>query len=484
MRVLVTGATGFVGKALCLRLARDGHTVVAWARRPEAVASMLGAAVEAVPATREALATAIENVDAVINLAGEPIAGVRWTAARRRRLVSSRLEATRSVASAVRTARRKPRVLLSTSAVGFYGDRADERLDEKSAIGTGFLAGLCRDWEAEALAASGDTRVAVFRLGIVLGREGGALGKMLPPFRAGAGGRLGNGRQWMSWIHLEDLVEIFARALSDDRFRGVFNATAPQPVTNRDFTKALSRALRMPAIVPVPSIALRLLFGKSASVLLGGQQAVPSALLALGHEFFHPEIDGALRAIVLPEGEASVAPRGQHPRSEYLDRRRPRRVLRTRTELDAPIGKVFDFFSKPENLGALTPAAMKFTPLKSGPFEMREGLTIDYSIRVGPVPLRWRTRIESWMPGAGFVDSQISGPYASWWHEHTFRAEGNRTIMEDTVWYSVPLGPLGAIVERVFVRPMLGRVFGYRADAVRLRFGRSHSGGRVAGKAA
>lgn len=479
MRVMVTGATGFVGRALSLRLLQDGHSVTAWVRDPAQARAALGAEVRIVGSTADELLRAVDDADAIVNLAGEPIAGVRWTKRRKAALVSSRIDTTSALATALHAARPGSRVLVSASAVGFYGGRADEVLDERSAGGSGFLALLCRAWETAALSAETPrTRVAIFRFGVVLGREGGALAKMLPAFRAGAGGKLGGGRQWMSWIHLDDVVEILVRAITDARFRGVMNATAPEPVTNSELTRALGRALSRPTLFPVPAIALRALFGESAAVLLESQRVRPVGLLALGHRFLHPTIDGALRDLFAADVTFERAA-GVPPRSPYLARRRARRVLRARAELDVPLREAFAFFSRPENLGALTPPGMGFRLRTAGAVEMREGAALDYTIRVGPLPVRWRTRIERWREGEGFVDVQEAGPYASWWHEHAFREENGRTIMEDTVRYAVPGGPFGALVERFVVRPILRRIFAFRAGAIRLRFGRPASRGAV-----
>ena len=235
MNVFVTGATGFVGRSLVLRLQRDGHRVIAWVRDPARARDQLGAEVDLVPVGdgTVALQRAVDAADAIINLAGEPVMKGRWNQARKRSLVESRVGVTRAISDAIRHSSAPPRVLLSASAVGYYGDSGDRSVVEDTAPADDFLARLCVDWEAAALEAqSSRTRVAVVRIGLVLGSDGGALEKMLPVFRAGFGGRLGSGRQYMPWIHMADLVDMFVTALDDDRYRGPINGVGPAPVSN------------------------------------------------------------------------------------------------------------------------------------------------------------------------------------------------------------------------------------------------------------
>ncbi len=301
MRVLVTGATGFIGRALVPALAREGHTVVAWVRSVARARDRLGAGIETVDAAsgRGGLTAGLERCDAVVNLAGEPLLGGRWTPARRASLHQSRAGVTADLVSAIATARHRPGVLVSGSAVGYYGDRADEILTEDSAPGSGFLADLCRDWEAEAGKAEAlGLRVVLVRTGVVVGRDGGALAQMLPAFRLGAGGPIGSGRQYLPWIHLHDLVALVVVALDDDRWRGPVNGVSPKPVTSRDFARALGRALRRPAILPTPALALRVLFGQAAAVLLASQRVVPAALERLAFPFAFPALDAALADVL------------------------------------------------------------------------------------------------------------------------------------------------------------------------------------------
>ncbi|HEX8694024.1 MAG TPA: TIGR01777 family oxidoreductase [Longimicrobium sp.] len=292
LRVAVAGSSGLLGTELSRRLEAEGHAVLRLVRRPpqgEGEARWD-------PAAGRIDATALEGLDAVVNLAGENV-GERWTEERKRRIRASRVDATRLLAEALAGLAHKPRVLVNASAVGFYGSRGDERLDEMSAPGDDFLAGVVRDWEAAtAPAAEAGVRVVLPRFGVVLTARGGALARMLTPFRLGAGGRLGSGRQWMSWISLDDAVDVILRALRDERMAGPVNVVAGA-VTNEELARTLGRVLRRPALVPVPAFALRLMFGEMADgTVLVSQRVEHRRLTQLGHSFRYPELEAALRA--------------------------------------------------------------------------------------------------------------------------------------------------------------------------------------------
>ncbi len=293
MRVLVTGGTGLVGKPACDALRAAGHDVTLVSREPGRVpARAIG---------WDGLGAAMPETDAIVNLAGEPIAGGRWTAARKQEIRRSRIESTRALVDAIATADPRPTVLVSASAVGFYGDRGDQPLDETAAPGHDFLARVCVDWEAEASRAElHGLRVTRLRFGIVLAPDGGALSAMLLPFRAGVGGRLGSGRQWMSWVHRDDVVGLIRDAVAGEAYTGAVNVTSPNPVTNADFTRALGRAVHRPTMLPVPGIALRLVLGEMATMLLAGQRALPAVAQRTGYAWRQPELPAALERCVGP----------------------------------------------------------------------------------------------------------------------------------------------------------------------------------------
>lgn len=297
MRALVTGATGFLGRSLLKRLDRP----VVLSRRPEKARQLLGD-VEAYAWQPEAgllPAEALRGIEWVFNLAGEPVAEGRWTAAKKQRIRTSRICGTRALVSSMAALEDRPRVLISASAVGYYGARGDEPLDETGKPGSDFLAEVCQAWEAEAERARElGIRVVTPRIGIVLGRGGGALGKMLTPFKLGLGGRLGDGRFWMPWVHLDDVVGLLMHAAESHEVSGPVNAVAPSPATNAEFTSALASVLHRPAIFPVPAFALRLVLGEITSALLASQKVVPRVAERTDYRFNYPSLEEALREAI------------------------------------------------------------------------------------------------------------------------------------------------------------------------------------------
>jgi uncharacterized protein len=298
MRIVVAGASGLVGAALVPVLRAQGHEVAVLVRRVTQQANEIPWN----PAEGQLAVAALAGVDAVVNLAGENIAASRWTAARREALRRSRLDSTRTLVAAMRQVTPRPSVLVNASAIGYYGDRGDEVLTEESSAGRGFLPELCVAWEAEALAAvEQGVRVVCLRSGVVLAREGGALAKMLPTFRLGLGGHFGEGRAWMSWVSLSDLVRIISMALADARWRGSINAVAPCPVTNREFAATLGRTLHRPAFWRIPIWGLRLALGEMArETLLASTRAAPRRLAELKFEFNDQNLEPALRHVLVP----------------------------------------------------------------------------------------------------------------------------------------------------------------------------------------
>jgi hypothetical protein len=296
MKVLVSGSTGLVGSALVALLAKGGHGVLRLVRtrssRPDEI--------EWDPIGGRLDAPALEGIDAVVHLAGENIASGRWTAERKRRIRDSRVRGTALLSEALSKLSRPPKVLASASAIGYYGDRGDEVLREESGAGSSFLAGVCRDWEEAARPALDRAiRVAHLRFGVILSPKGGALQRMLLPFRLGAGGKLGSGKQYMSWISLDDAVGAIQHVVSRESLSGPVNVVAPTAVTNLEFTRTLGKVLSRPTVFPMPAFAARLVFGEMADeLLLASARVEPGKLLAGRHAFQHPRLEGALRHLL------------------------------------------------------------------------------------------------------------------------------------------------------------------------------------------
>ncbi len=304
MKVLITGATGFIGSRLCEAFVADGHEPVALSRNPQGARRRVSALSDAYawsPMDGPPPFEAFDGVDAVVHLAGESVSG-RWTPEKKRAIRESRVQGTRHLVDALEQRDAKPSVLVSASAIGVYGDRGDQELTEDAEPGTDFLAQVCVDWEREAQRAEElGVRVVNPRIGIVLGPDGGALQAMLTPFKLGVGGPLGSGRQWWAWVHHDDVVGIIQHAVQNDDFQGPVNATAPTPARQRAFAKVLGRVLGRPAFMPAPAFALKLLLGEFSQELLGSKRVLPERAQQAGYAFGYPELEPALRAIL--EGE-------------------------------------------------------------------------------------------------------------------------------------------------------------------------------------
>jgi uncharacterized protein (TIGR01777 family) len=297
MKVLVTGASGMVGTQLLQAVREAGHAPFRLLRsRP----SPGDRDPTWDPAAGQLDAAALEGFDVVVHLSGESIGASRWSRERKKRIRDSRVDSTRLLSGTLAQLQRPPKVLVCASAVGFYGDRGDQALDEQAPPGTGFLSDVCREWEAASSDASAaGIRTVHLRFGIILSATGGALSKMMPPFRFGLGGPIGNARQYMSWVTLDDTIAIIGYAMENDAMRGPVNVVAPQAVRNAEFTKALGRVMRRPAFLPLPALAVRLLFGEMGeALLLASTRAMPSVLLQSGYTFRHPELEGALEAVL------------------------------------------------------------------------------------------------------------------------------------------------------------------------------------------
>jgi len=298
MKLVVTGATGFIGTVLCSRLLEKGHTLTLLTRStPRDASTQSKRWLHWTPDTAGEWEKTVDGVDGIINLSGEPIAAKRWTPQQKHRIVKSRLDTTRGLVEAIAKAQQKPKFLINSSAIGYYGPRGDEPITEEAQSGTGFLAETTRDWENEASRAESlGLRVVYLRTGIVLGPNGGALEKMLPPFKFFVGGPIGSGKQWMSWIHVDDEVGLILHLADHAQAAGPVNATAPNPVTMKEFCQRLGKVIGRPSWAPVPGFALRLLLGEMADMLLTGQRVIPAAAQRFGYQFRYPNLEEALRA--------------------------------------------------------------------------------------------------------------------------------------------------------------------------------------------
>ena len=463
MKVLITGATGLIGKEIGKHLVEMGHQLTVLARSPEKARSELP-----FPATilkwegsaAEVPAAAVAEHEVVINLVGESIAGGRWTEERKKKIYDSRILSTRSLVNAIEALpqnKNKLKAFVHGSATGIYGNRGDEVLSESSApdAGDDFLAHVTRDWEAEADRVSQvapQVRLTKVRTGIVLARQGGTLPMLLPIFNSALGGKLASGQQWMSWIHIDDITALFVECALNDKMRGAINGTAPEPARNARFTVEFARALGRPVSLPAPKFALKLILGEMSNVVLASARCTPEAALHAGFQFKYPDLVGALRELCEP------LKKGQH--EFFAEQWVPRKP-----------SEIFPYFSSETNLEELTPPFMGFKVLRKSPGPMKAGTLIDYRLAVHGIPMKWKTRIEEWIPEERFVDNQLRGPYKRWHHTHTFRELAGGTLMTDCVHYRLPLGWLGDVTAHWKVLEDVKSIFAYRRQKVDAMWG-------------
>lgn len=450
MRILLTGGTGLVGTELGIALTRAGHEITALTRRGNAgdlpyPASCL-AWDHSSPIPKDVLSPNGETFDAVIHLAGEPVAQ-RWTPSKKRRIYESRITSTRVLIKSLSELPTEPSVWLNASAIGIYGDTYNQVLNETSPSGTGFLSDVCRDWEGELKALSKATRGIRLRFGIILSNEGGALPKMLMPFRYGLGGPIGSGSQAMSWVHLDDVVSSILHALNTPSLVGPINIVAPTPVSNRDFTRHISKLMRLPAVFPVPILALRVVLGEMSHILFGSSDVRPTKLIESGFKFKFPDLTSALTDLLQPFTVFGA------------------RIFVIRQWIKGDMEVHSSFFSAAENLEKITPPWLHFKIIKKSSDTMSSGVLIDYKLRMKGIPLRWRTRIESWNPPKQFVDVQLRGPYKIWHHTHLFEKIGDGTLITDRVVYKMLLWPFGDVAIPLVTRD-IRQIFAYRKKII------------------
>jgi uncharacterized protein len=456
MRILMTGATGLIGRALGLALAERGDTLVCLVRDVAAARQRLPfpAQCHAWSHDRPVPTEALQGVQAVVHLAGEPVADSRWTPQKKVLVRDTRVLGTRALVQAVLQHGPQVATFVHGSALGIYGDRGDERLNAASPKGRGFLSDLVLAWEAELrplAQARPALRLPVVRTGVVLSAEGGALTELLPIARLGGLGRLGRGHAWLGWIHEHDIVRLFLHAL-DQAPTGVLEGVAPQPATNAEFTAALCQALGVREGPPVPPLALKALYGERADVLLASTRLLPQATQASGFAWRFSQVDEALANLLQPL-------RGG------LQQRRWAQWL------PHPPEALWPFFCEARNLEAITPPWLGFQVLRQSTPAIGAGTLIDYRLSLHGLPLRWQTRIATWEPPHRFVDRQLRGPYASWQHTHDFVPLAGGTVMRDTLQYQLPAGRLGRAAAGRLVAGDVARIFAYRAQVIADRFG-------------
>ncbi|MBL7665208.1 MAG: TIGR01777 family oxidoreductase [Bacteriovoracaceae bacterium] len=450
MNILMTGATGLIGKEIGKLLVSQGHELTVLTRNTNEAQSSLpfpARLVEWKHYNNPLSPEVFNEIDSVIHLAGESIASGRWSNKRKKEILESRQLGTRNLVNAIMASSGRVKQFISASAIGIYGDTQNE-VDENSSQANDFLAKVCVAWEDEAKKLKQKSvKVINPRIGIVLSRHGGAMEKMLPLFSLGIGGVIGSGKQWMSWIHIEDLAQMFVHFVNNPNLEGAYNAVAPEPATNKVFSKTLAKALGKNLFIPVPSIALKIGLGEMSKLVTGGQKVSSKKIQGTNFQFKFASLVSALNEICSP------LTKGQKEALYEI-------------WLPNKVSEIFPFFSDEKNLEVLTPKHLKFQVLKKSTPDMQKGTLIDYRLNLYGIPLKWRTLIESWQVNKQFTDEQLKGPYKKWHHTHEFIEFAGGTLMRDRVHYKMPFGLLGEAITGPLVKSDVNKIFSYRRRVI------------------
>lgn len=476
LRILLSGATGLIGRAVTAKFLGRGYSVAAL-QHVNKVEDLFGGDVRVITnwVTGNQLKEALEWADVVINLSGKSISKGRWGSKSKTELFNSRINVSQQIADGIRECIHPPSLLISASAVGFYGDRGSLELGEEASGGSGFLEELCQQWEKAALSChTPETRVCLLRIGAILSCEGGMLKALSPALLFKFSPFFGSGKQFLSWIHLADVVGIIERCVDDPSVDGAINCCSPAPVTAKKFAHDLGKFTRCKLTLRIPGFAPKLILGEFGSYALKSQNVLPRKLTKIGYRFIHPTLESALSE-EYSNTRVTISKIGNLPNLVELVGWNPKLrgaqfQLDTTVPLNETPEKIFSFFSSASNLRSMIPSWVDFR-IVDMPEKMEVGAQIRYKIRLGFININWVTEIMEWEPNRYFVDSQMKGPYKIWRHEHKVMPDGeNGSLMKDRVLYGLHFGLLGRVVHRFFVRRALLRIFQFRSQAMRLRF--------------
>ncbi len=455
MQILITGGSGFVGRALGKYLALQGHTLTITTRHPEHIKNTLpfpSTLVKWHPDKEPFPKTALGNIETIVNLAGENVAAKKWNTAIQTAIRTSRVVGTQKLVRAIEQAKSPHlRTLISASAIGYYGDRGKENLNEQSSQGSGFLSDVCKDWERAAwksVECGADIRTVILRIGLVLGKMGGAFEKLTPIFQNGFGSPLGPGTQWMSWIHLEDLVHLISFAINTQAVKGVFNATAPYPIENKRFSNYLAKAFGRSSFFSVPKPALKLATGKMGeALLLSSQRCSSQKIQGAGFKFTYPKLKSAF---------TNLCAGFQKNHKELIFEQ----------WVPQPLEAVWQFYSNEKNVEILTPETMQLKVKSKSTPEMQKGTVIHHTFKLHGFPMKWSTEITQWHPPHSFEDSQLTWSLMTWRHTHSFTSMGKGTLITDRLHYTVPMARVGLWLFHPFAQKDIVTLFKYRLKAV------------------
>lgn len=443
MRILVTGASGLIGKNLIRNSLSLGHQVCALVRSPEKFYMLPKKNIMAWNHNEIPDLSVFGQLDAIVHLAGENIADSYWTEDRKKGIAESRIAGTRNLVLAIKRLPpdKRPKCLISGSAIGYYGYQRNEILDESSISGSDFLAKVCSEWEAEALAAEKlKMRVVLPRTGIVISSEGGALSKM-PPIQ------ISDGQHWMSWIHIKDMVQILQLMIEDETISGPVNCATPSPLQNKDFTSLLSEFYKVPRIGSVPRFVLNLALGEGSNVILSSLKIRPKFLDDKKFQFQFPDLKSALHEELKDWNMLDT--------KLFRDQFVPMRP-----------DQIFPFFSKAENLGILTPSWLNFKITAKSDVFLKKESTIDYKLKIHGVSVKWRTLISDWKNNEFFIDEQLRGPYSKWHHLHLFEPVPGGCLLRDEVIYRIPGSLVGKWLLGHWIGKTVNKIFSFRQQRI------------------
>ncbi len=448
MRILITGATGLLGKKLLIDLLKKGHEVIGVSRDKSKIIELPENQTFSWDAMNADFPVeALKQCDAVIHLAGEPVAAKRWNDQVKKTILDSRVMGTRKIILALKKMDKneRPSVFICGSAIGYYGDQGEQNINEQSAVGKDFLAEVVQQWEAEAEKANElGLRTVLLRTGIVLARSGGALEKM-PPVVVGAGDN------FMSWIHIQDWTNFVVSSIDNPKSVGVYNLVSPHPVTQSVFIAQLAQERHVPVVLKVPQFVVSMALGEMAQVLLASQKVRPERMIHDQFKFKFAQLNEALNDIYQSEDYLVQ----DYTASQFVPDK---------------IENVFDFFSAAKNLEEITPDFLNFKVKNMSSNEIEKNTIINYKLKIHGVPANWQTQITEWVPLKMFVDNQNKGPYTMWHHTHTFTSLENGTLIEDRIKYKVPGHLIGLLALGAFIRKDVNQIFQYRIKKIKTKF--------------
>lgn len=453
-KILITGATGLVGRALGQVLSQQGHSLVVVSRKhPKQVQAELPFICEVIsgdlgegPISSPLLA----SIEGVIHLAGESVAGSRWTPSYKAKIYDSRIETTHNLLKSFKSIS-APRLsfYIGASAIGYYGSEFDQTLTEESPVGQDFLAQVVQDWESahqQWSTLSLNLKVTALRFGVIQSPSGGAFEKLLPLFKLGFGSALGTGHQWVSWVDLEDVVGVVTWLLQQESWSSVYNVVSPEPVKNHNWSELIAQALQTHVLPNVPEFILKLVLGEQASVILNSQKVLPQNLLTQGYAFKYPQLRLSLKSL-----QAKWGGYFYYQGEQFIP---------------LPLENVFSFFSQAKNLEKISPPFLQFKVKSMSTQQIQKGTLIDYQLKVRGIPARWQSLITEWNPPHHFTDVQTQGPYGDWIHRHSFAAVPGGVLIKDEVKYNMPLGILGKWFGYHYVLREIRTIFDFRRKRI------------------